>query len=505
MRRASLLFVILIAACSASEPAPSATNNLTSASSQAPATVEPSLIGSWRILAIDGRAPVATAYGNPAALVIDANGHGGNAGCNDFGGYGLQHEGRWYGGGSMANQMACGSPRDKQDAAVMGMLASGPSLEWNGPDRVTLMTAKQSLLLERSGPARATGSTDAPRPLLGTRWRFRTVDGNYLSPRDFRQAPQMIVEGERYRIDTSCLTAEGPWRQTGEGQARLEAPVATATRTCSAVAQTDARALLAAMPGDKRYVTGPNGEIILAGGGHWLEGDGVRVGAAEPGLVVGRWRREGGAGPDHRDGARPPELILTERGFGLWNGCNATEGLAILFERQLIIRGSGMSTLVNCLPERVDQQFASVIGSQPRVGLLANGGLLLSSPVGELRLRKVGSVDPRMGGVRRTLGHPMRFALLGHGGGTLELTGPTRFRLTLACGVTEGSWRGHPRDSEGGYRFGPEREPEACRTAPASRPLASLFRGDVEVAIGPNRDIALFVGRFGSVAARMER
>ena len=69
----------------------------------------------------------------------------------------------------------------------------------------------------------------------------------------------------------------------------------------------------------------------------------------------------------------------------------------------------------------------------------------------------------------------------------------------------EGRWRQSPRDPEGSHRFGPDREPQACFTDPQSRPLADLFRGSVEVAIGPNRDIALVVGRFGSSSARIAR
>lgn len=505
MRCAALPLVLLVGACAIAERASPAASESPVERAQPMLEAEPSLLGSWRILAINGRLPVATAYGEPATLVFSPSGHGGNAGCNSFGGLGLQHEGRWYGGSSVSTQMACGSPREEQDSAVMGLLARAPALEWNGPDRVTLAGAGGGVLLARNGASpQETDLIDAPRSLLGTRWRFRSVDGTPLPVPNWREQPQLLLEGERYRLDTACLTAEGTWQQAAQNAARLDTPGVTATRACPEELQTGSRALLAALPGEKRYVTGPNGEIILAGGGHWFEGEGVRVGVAEAQLVVGRWRREDWRDATHPTSARPPELVLTERSFHLWNGCNATEGLAILFERQLITRGSGVSTLANCPPEQIDRQFAQVLGSQPRVGVLADGGLLLSSPAGELRLRKVGSVNPKDGGVRRTLGHPMRFALLDHGGGTLEITGPARYRLTLSCGVVEGSWRSHPRDPEGSSRFGPDREPEACQSA-APRALTDLFRGNVEVAIGSNRDIALFVSRFGSVAARLER
>jgi hypothetical protein len=39
----------------------------------------------------------------------------------------------------------------------------------------------------------------------------------------------------------------------------------------------------------------------------------------------------------------------------------------------------------------------------------------------------------------------------------------------------------------------------------ASRELQRAFIGNLDVAIGPNRDIALFVSRSGAVRARMDR
>jgi len=99
----------------------------------------------------------------------------------------------------------------------------------------------------------------------------------------------------------------------------------------------------------------------------------------------------------------------------------------------------------------------------------------------------------------------MRFTLLDEGGGTLAILPDSRFRLTQPCGVTNGRWRVGPREPDGAVRFAPERPVEACERNPAARRLQRAFLGNVDVAIGPNRDIALFVGRFGAVRARLER
>jgi heat shock protein HslJ len=39
------------------------------------------------------------------------DGYGGYAGCNAFGGQGLAHEGRFYGGLAPSTAMGCGAPR----------------------------------------------------------------------------------------------------------------------------------------------------------------------------------------------------------------------------------------------------------------------------------------------------------------------------------------------------------------------------------------------------------
>jgi hypothetical protein len=99
----------------------------------------------------------------------------------------------------------------------------------------------------------------------------------------------------------------------------------------------------------------------------------------------------------------------------------------------------------------------------------------------------------------------MRFTLLTSPGGTLSILPGERFRLTQTCGITEGRWRSAPREVDGSIRFGPDRPAEACERNPAARSLQRAFLGNIEVAIGPNRDIALFAGRFGAVRARLVR
>jgi hypothetical protein len=256
------------------------------------------------------------------------------------------------------------------------------------------------------------------------------------------------------------------------------------------------------MRGVLRYSNGPNGEILLAGGGHWMIGDLVRRGSSEAALLAGRYEVEGGPTAAQRNGAKPAELILTRNAYYLWDGCNRTEGLAIPFERQLSLHGSGVTTLANCMPGRVDAYFKRVVTSEPRIGRIPTG-ILLASPAGSIRLRRTGEAPPGTGGVTNRLLPGMRFTLLGAEAGTLAILTGNRFRLSQSCGITEGRWRAAPGERDGAVRFGPDRHAEACGRDPSARFLQNAFLGNVDVAIGPNRDIALFAGRFGAVRARV--
>jgi heat shock protein HslJ len=487
-----LLSHLLIAAAQTAAPPPAA-----------PEPATPDLLGQWRIVALDGREPVGGREGRPLVLTFDEQGYGGYAGCNAFGGQGLAHEGRLYGGFATSTAMACGAPFDAQETGVQRLLGSAPRIEWLGPDRVAFVAPARRMELVRSGPLPADRFVAPIIPLTGTAWSFGALDGRAIEMPRARSGPVLTVEGDRFTLETPCLVGEGGWTQTGAGAATLT-PDRRSDRGCNRASSGQSEAWLAAMRGPLRYGTGPNGEILLAGGGHWMVGDLMRRGSSEAASLAGRYEVEGGPTAAQRNGARPAELILARNFYYLWDGCNHSEGLAIPFERQLFLHGSGVTTLANCMSGRDDARFKRIILSEPRIGRIP-GGLLLSSPAGALRLRRTGDAPPGTGGVTTRLDSGMRFTLLGTPGGTLAILPSNRFRLTQPCGVTEGRWRAAPGERDGAVRFGPDRPGQGCERDPAARPLQRFFQGNADVAIGPNRDIALFAGRSGAGRARLER
>ena len=498
-----ILGLAALTACSVAPSQSGAQVRPADVAAPADAPAAPSLSGTWIIASIDGTAPPVTAYGKPPVLIFTANNYGGNAGCNDFGGLGLPHEGRWYGDFATSNQMGCGPPLGKQDEVVHGLLASGPTLAFSGADRVTLATARHRVELRRAGPA-PIREAEPPRPLIGTRWTFRGLDGASIVAAARGQAPALIVEGDRFRLDTPCLTLEGDWSQTGEGRARF-VPGRRTPLPCAAPARARDGAIAAAIAGEKQYATGPNGELVLAGGGHWLTGEATRRGAVDAALLAGMWQVESGPIAASRNGARPAQVLFLARSYALWDGCNRTEGLLISYERRLFTHGSGLSTLANCTAGRVDPKLKAVVTSNPRFGTLPGGGLRLVSPAGEVRLRRVGPAPASSGGVTTRLVAGQRFTFLGVHLGTLAVLPGERFRLTQPCGVTEGRYRLARGEVDGSLRFGPDRPADACQADPSARALQAVFSGNLAVAVGPNKDIALFAGRFGAVRARLTR
>jgi heat shock protein HslJ len=489
MRNVAAL-VIAVAACSA-------------APSEQP-QAEPAgqtLLGEWQVIAVDGRPAVMGRDGRSPVLTFDEQGYGGYVGCNSFGGLGLAHEGRFYGGFALSTAMACGAPFDTQETGVQSLLASAPAVEFKGSDRLVLTAAGQRLELARSGPLASGRAPVAPTPFIGTAWSFGALDGRAIEMPGARSGPTLTVEGDEFTLETPCLITSGSWLQSGSGAITLK-PEHRTERNCNAASKKQSELWAQAMRGALRYSNGPNGEILLAGGGHWMIGDLVRRGSSEAASLAGRYEVEGGQTAAQRNGAKAAELILTRNAYYLWDGCNRTEGLAIPFERQLFLHGSGVTTLANCMPGRADAYFKRVVTSDPRIGRTPTG-VLLSSPAGSIRLRRTGSAPPGTGGVTNRLLPGMRFELLGTAGGTLAIMSGNRFRLSQPCGSTEGRWRVAPGERDGAVRFGPDRPAEACERDPASRSLQHAFVGNVDVAIGPNRDIALLAGRFGAVRARL--
>ena len=451
----------------------------------------PTLYGRWSIVAIDGSPPLRFegADASQPSIVFSHSRYEGSSGCNSFGGTGLLVGKRWFGEPPIATEQGCGR-LDAQERAIFGIASGGPAISFQGPGEATLTAAAGSLRLRREAGGEALSPDPEPMLLAGTQWEVGAIDGR--SPGTGRRL--LTFNAERWTIPGGCAPLSGTWRQQGRRIAFTLAP--QVPRSCSPADQA-LRTMFASTPS---YVVGPNRELVIGGGDHWLTGQyAAASGGDDKALLRGEWRIAAVDGVMPQKTERPPSLIVGVSSYGLWDGCNHSEGVQLVLSGQLFTRGSGMSTLANCAPDPLRMRIHSIVGSNPRIAKSEGGGLALVAPAGTLRLTRLSA---RGFGTAEQLGlRPPRSIVLLAPSATLRLSA-NRFAVELKCGRIEGDWRaGQPA------RFSPdplERTAPNCPQSPGSDAfrLGQFFTGNVHAVTGPNRDIVLLVNRDQNIAGR---
>jgi heat shock protein HslJ len=234
-----------------------------------PPTAAPSsapLKGNWRIDSIDGRAPLSVREDADTQRTprfgFGERSYGGTSGCNFMGGLKIERGSRLYTYPGPQTQMACLGPLGAQEAAIDVLFRSSPTIAWNG-ESVVLTGAGHTLRLVPE-PGRPPVQ-DPPEAWQGTRlagqsFELHQIDGDSLN----RRPAPLLRFGER----TATLTRlcprpiSGAYVQ-GPGSLRI-----VFNPSCPAAQRHFAGPLATA--------SGPNGELLLAGEGHWLAGDNLR-------------------------------------------------------------------------------------------------------------------------------------------------------------------------------------------------------------------------------------
>jgi heat shock protein HslJ len=215
----------------------------------------------WEIIAIDGRAlepsdPRAQPY-----VAFMRRSYSVNAGCNGLGGLYAQHGGRLYALPGPQTQMFCGGRRGEQEAAVNAVFAAAPVVAGAG-ERITISAQGRTLALRRIAPRRP--YSELPEAWQGTRlagqsYDLSRIDGAALSRQPFPRlsfaARTATLQGLGGQLRTMA------YRQSGDS-------VTFGGKPGGAGDILSGRTFA--------LVSGPNGEILLAGGGHWLAGDNRR-------------------------------------------------------------------------------------------------------------------------------------------------------------------------------------------------------------------------------------
>lgn len=518
MRRPLLPLLLLAAACtpelppaaaplSASDvPEPVAAAAPTPAAAPAaPLLADADLHGRWRVVALNGAAP-ASGFGDRERapwLVFSPGFYGGSSGCNSFGGMGVLEGDRFYASPGGQTAMGCGA-LTAQETAITTILRSSPRLSLASDGALTLSGPPGTMVLRRDVGAGAVAPAPAGTDLLaGSVWTIGGVDGRWLPEPERRT---LRLEAERWSLAGACGTSGGSWRQSGD---RIEArPDPIVTRACSADAAALDDALKALLSAQPRFATGPNGELLIGGGGHWATGERPRVPLAdEAGLLAGSWKilAVDGAPPA---GEREARIDFGPTGYSGSASCNSFQGYYLAHGRRLY-SPPPMMTEMGCGPVlgAQERRVAAIVSGAPRIALAGRDGVALVAAGGGLRLRREAPAARWAPEGRIWTGTPLRAELTMFDGTPLQehysqpatrlRLSAQRFDIETGCGRLGGIWRrprppGHSGEIE--VLTDPEPPPGgACAGALVRRLEAfmRLFNGRGRILVGASGELIL--------------
>lgn len=470
------------------------------AASPAPALPDSAVFGDWRIVAIDGHPPRSIDARVPY-LSFGPGGYGGSSGCNNFGGLGVLHGDRFYAGGAMQTLIGCGELTAQEDS-IVGLVTASPRLTLAPGGALILAAAGRTMELRRTTPVAAQQPRPAePPPLLaGTEWMIGGVDGRWLEQAERRW---LRFEADRWTLQGGCGRRTGEWRQSGD---RIHARLSPgAAETCTGAEAAIDDAVAAMLESHPRFTTGPNGEILIGGGGHWVAGERPRpMLADESSLLAGSWRIasiDGGA-PVAPDSTR---IAFGPTGFQGSAGCNSFSAPYLAHARRLFAPPP-VATQMACGDGRSEQErrVLALLASAPRIARTEGDGIALVDAAGGLVLVRnasgAGRSDPGGGlwsgqNLRAELtmlnGVPLQ-RRPGDPVTTLRLS-VQRFDIDSGCGRIGGIWR---RGFAGALELltDPERPPGGACAGPLAEHLpvfSRLLNGPTRIIIGTNGELIL--------------
>jgi len=363
------------------------------------------LLGSWHIESLDGVALPAAGQprdeGRTPRLAFTRTGYGGTVGCNWFGGLGLLEDDRYYAAPGPQTAMACGE-LTAREAAVTALLAAAPRITVAAADRLTLNDGARTLILRRDPavpPAEPAAATADPPWLAGTHWQIWTIDGRPPPPTSDPSGPTLRFEADGWSGRAACATLMSGWRQQGDRIVSI-GPVATTQQACPPAQAAVDSALAALIQAGPHVLTGPNGEILIAGGGHWIFGERARgdeaasASADDARLIAGSWQIAAidGAAPV---AGRAASLAFGPASYSGGTGCNSIQGLYLAHGRRLFTH-PGPQTEIGCGGELGAQEarINAMLQSSPRIALASDGQIALVDDKGSLRLRRTTAAVP---------------------------------------------------------------------------------------------------------------
>lgn len=263
----AVLPLLALAACSAGTPPADESHDA------APAFTP----GVYQILTIDGEPVVNPAAGTSewqkAQFGFGERSYGGDAGCNGLGGLYLRVGNRLYTQPGPQTAMGCSGRPAEQEDAVNAIFASSPQVSSGGTE-VRLEGGGHRMTLERIA---AEIPQDPPTAWQGSQladqdFIIETIGSKRL-PGDLiwsDNPPKLSFGRQKISLRINCPDFVSARFEESEGAISVE----NFTAPCPG-GQFE-RALAAILEADAKFVTGPNGELLIASSAGWASGNNVR-------------------------------------------------------------------------------------------------------------------------------------------------------------------------------------------------------------------------------------
>ncbi len=259
-----LALPLLLAACSASAPASSA-----DAKDAEEATID-LLTGRYKIVAINGVAPIGDGTESEEwqrlQFSFGERSYGGDAGCNALGGLYVQVGNRIYTMVGPQTAMGCSGARKTQENAAHGIFYASPEISRSGENIVLTGGGHEMTLglVDGKPPEDPPEAWQSPR-LAGQDYLVEAVMNDRIPGQMlWSDAPPSLSFGaDRVSLRVDCPASVTAVFTEGEGVLEVDdfsEPCAKGERD---------RALARLVEGEAKFVSGPNGELLIASERGW--------------------------------------------------------------------------------------------------------------------------------------------------------------------------------------------------------------------------------------------
>lgn len=350
----------------------------------------------WLITAFDGQAPAAAertgTVDRRPSVAFTRTGYGATAGCNALGGLGTLHGARYYTMPGPQTLIGCQGALANQENILDAVMRASPTITVSEGE-MQLSGGGHRLTLRRDPQSNSAVVESAPM-LAGTRFQIQSIDGTYLTPRSQAENRPLGFDAGEWTAKPVCGTISGKWRQ--DGWTLRASDVVISREGCNASADTVDTAVRDLFASEPNFSVGPNGELLIAGGGHWIaaERDAIAAARDTPGLT-GSWDivQLDGRPPAIEDPAgQPPRIDFSATAYTGSTGCNSILG-------GFVARGSRLYTSPGPTIEKgcgaltaQENRIYALLRAAPQIGR-AGSDIQLIDDAGSMVIRRTSRVS----------------------------------------------------------------------------------------------------------------